>query len=149
MTAPDDSLGRVAYQAYGDSTGGLTHQGEPMPAWEGLGDTIQAAWIAAAGEIKHVVTGPGGEPVVIRYRNHRDEVADRRILPRRIWFGSTDWHPEPQWLMDATDVDRGVERSFALRDVRGFDEAWRRALDALAEAYAAGWHDSRKGLANS
>lgn len=37
-----------AYEAYGRVTGGKTHDGRDMPHWSDLGDTIQAAWIAAA-----------------------------------------------------------------------------------------------------
>jgi hypothetical protein len=61
------------------------------------------------------------KPVCILYRNYRGETAARYILPSRIWYGSTEWHPEPQWLVDALDVERGVERSFALKDVLQFD----------------------------
>jgi hypothetical protein len=58
-----------------------------------------------------------GEPIRIRYTNYRGETALRNVRPLRIWHGTTKWHPEPQWLMDAIDTDRGVERAFALRDV--------------------------------
>jgi hypothetical protein len=58
-------------------------------------------------------------PLPIRYRNWRGETADRKILPIRVWFGATDWHPEPQWFLRAVDVDRGVERDFALADMHG------------------------------
>lgn len=37
-----------AYAAYGAVTEHKNFQGDPMPAWEDLGDTIQSAWIAAA-----------------------------------------------------------------------------------------------------
>lgn len=40
--------GQRAYAAYADATGGKTHDGRDMPDWSGLGDKIQAAWIAAA-----------------------------------------------------------------------------------------------------
>jgi len=55
--------------------------------------------------------------VVIRYRNHRGEVALRRIEPRNIWFGSTEWHPREQWLLNAYDHDKQAERDFALADI--------------------------------
>jgi predicted DNA-binding transcriptional regulator YafY len=61
------------------------------------------------------------QTVCIRYRNYRGETAVRRIQPRHIWFGATSWHPEPQWLMDALDLDKGAERSFALSDILDFD----------------------------
>jgi hypothetical protein len=46
-TIPSD-LGRRAYAAYGESTGGLTHDGRQMPAWEDLGEQVQTAWAVAA-----------------------------------------------------------------------------------------------------
>lgn len=42
-----EQLARAAYQAYGEATGGRNYRGEPMPAWEDLGDTIRGAWAAA------------------------------------------------------------------------------------------------------
>jgi hypothetical protein len=36
-----------AYLAYGRVTGYKNHQGNPMPAFDDLGDTIQEAWYAA------------------------------------------------------------------------------------------------------
>jgi hypothetical protein len=59
-----------------------------------------------------------GESVLIFYTNHRGERTWRKILPRGIRFAATEWHPEPQWLLDATDLERGVERSFAMQDIR-------------------------------
>ena len=60
------------------------------------------------------------ELVTILYTNYRGETALRRVHPKRIWFGGTDWHPEPQWLMDAEDTERGVERTFAMKDIRAW-----------------------------
>ncbi|GHA01600.1 hypothetical protein ACFOOM_12045 [Streptomyces echinoruber] len=51
-------LARTAYAAYGETTGGLNHRGEPMPAWEDLGELIQQAWIAAAVAVAQAVTAP-------------------------------------------------------------------------------------------
>lgn len=55
--------------------------------------------------------------VLIRYTNYKGVTADRVVLPERLWFGSTSWHPTPQWLMDALDVAKGERRTFALSDV--------------------------------
>lgn len=49
------------------------------------------------------------------YTNWCGETAERKIIPLRIWFGATQWHPEPQWLLAAIDVEKGAERDFALR----------------------------------
>ena len=29
----------------------------------------------------------------------------------------TEWHPEEQWILDAFDLDRNAERSFAFKDI--------------------------------
>lgn len=58
-------------------------------------------------------------PERVTYRNWRGEVAERVITPIRVWFGSTEWHPEPQWFLRAMDEEKGAERDFALRDFMG------------------------------
>lgn len=55
--------------------------------------------------------------VTITYTNYRGETGKRTIEPIKIWFGATKWHPEPQWLLDAIDIDKQAERSFALKDI--------------------------------
>lgn len=51
------------------------------------------------------------------YRNWRGEIAERRVRPIRMEFGATEWHPEPQWLMIAWDLDKNAERAFAMADI--------------------------------
>lgn len=55
--------------------------------------------------------------ITILYTNYRGETAHRHIIPRKIHFASTKWHPESQWLLNAYDCDRKAERSFAMRDI--------------------------------
>jgi len=69
-------------------------------------------------------------PITLVYRNWRGEIGPRTIRPVRIWFGSTDWHPEPQWLVDADDAEKQAYRTFALDD---FVEPWRHACRGLAK----------------
>jgi hypothetical protein len=57
------------------------------------------------------------------YTNHRGESGTRRIVPTRIRWGSTAWHTRPQWLMDAFDLDKGAERTFALAKMTMFGES--------------------------
>lgn len=68
---------------------------------------------AASETAQHVQPGA---PVTLTYTNWRGETAQRTIIPRSIRWGSTEWHPEPQWLLTAFDVDKGSERDFALKD---------------------------------
>ena len=58
--------------------------------------------------------------VRILYTNYRDETAMRSIVPDRIHFASTEWHTDPQWLLDAFDLERNAMRSFALKDIRAW-----------------------------
>jgi len=67
-----------------------------------------------------MATPEDAEIVTILYTNYRGETGLRRIRPKRLWFGPTDWHPEHQWILDAEDVDRKKDRSFALKDVRAW-----------------------------
>ena len=56
-------------------------------------------------------------PLVLTYTNHRGETGVRRIIPLAApWWGQSDYHVEPQWLLRAFDVDKQVEREFALKD---------------------------------
>lgn len=56
--------------------------------------------------------------VKILYTNYRGETALRTIIPIKIWFGSTNWHPTPQWLLDALDMEKQVNRSFSMKDIK-------------------------------
>ncbi|MDQ7775289.1 MAG: hypothetical protein Q4615_04900 [Paracoccus aminovorans] len=62
-----------------------------------------------------------GTPITMTYRNYRGEIDQRTIVPSRIWFGSTDWHPEPGWLMSAYDLAKAAHRDFALADCQFAD----------------------------
>lgn len=74
------------------------------------------------------------QPLRITYRNWRGEVSERNIVPQSVWFGATEWHPEPQWLLSALDTDKGAARDFTLADFGANDDTWRtRALAAEAE----------------
>ncbi len=61
--------------------------------------------------------------VAIDYTNYRGERAIRRILPLRMRFAATEWHPERQWLLTAIDVEKDAERDFAMRDVHSWAPA--------------------------
>lgn len=58
--------------------------------------------------------------VRIVYTNYRGETAIRSIVPDRIHFASTEWHPDPQWLLDAFDLEKNAIRSFAMKDIRAW-----------------------------
>ncbi|WKT94522.1 hypothetical protein QYR01_10485 [Brucella anthropi] len=70
----------------------------------------------------------GATPATVFYTNYRGETSERTITPIRPWFGSTEWHPEPQWLLRAYDHNKGAERDFALKDFGGQELSAARAL---------------------
>jgi hypothetical protein len=65
---------------------------------------------------------PSSREVSILYRNWKGEVAWRRIVPLSISFESSQWHPVPQWIMRALDIDREAERSFAIVDIQNWKQ---------------------------
>jgi predicted DNA-binding transcriptional regulator YafY len=54
------------------------------------------------------------------YRNYRQSVETRRVLPDSLRFGQTPYHPRSQWLLRAWDLDRKDWREFAVEDVLRF-----------------------------
>ena len=55
--------------------------------------------------------------VHIDYVNYRGERGRREIIPHRIEWSSSQWHPEPQWLLVAFDCQKNEMRSFAMKDI--------------------------------
>ena len=52
--------------------------------------------------------------IKIVYTNQKGETSIRRLVPETFFFGSSEWHPEKQWLMEAIDADKKEKRTFAL-----------------------------------
>lgn len=51
------------------------------------------------------------------YTNWKGEVETRRVEPIKLYYGSTEWHPKEQWLLEAMDLDKGAIRQFAVNDI--------------------------------
>jgi hypothetical protein len=62
-------------------------------------------------------TEAGPRVVRILYTNWKGQVSWRRILPTGLMFGSTEWHPAEQWLLEAVDLDKDAPRTFAIKDI--------------------------------
>ena len=58
--------------------------------------------------------------IKVKYKNWKGEVGIRTIIPQTIYYGSTDFHKENQWLMDVFDVDKDALRTYALMDIIEF-----------------------------
>lgn len=57
--------------------------------------------------------------IKVEYKNWRGETRERLIQPIKIWYGSTFYHQDEQWLMTAYDCeDWSKEKDFALKDMK-------------------------------
>jgi predicted DNA-binding transcriptional regulator YafY len=60
-----------------------------------------------------------GHTIVIDYVNWQNiRTNNRKILPIHLWYGSTKWHKESQWILTAWDYGKQEFRDFALKDVQ-------------------------------
>jgi hypothetical protein len=58
----------------------------------------------------------GARAIRFAYTNYRGERSVRTAMPRKLFWGSTEHHLQPQWIMRAYDLDKGADRDFALCD---------------------------------
>lgn len=112
--------------------------------WQGSPDNLDevedrvSARILAALEPNSSAQDWDREPLMLTYRNWRGEVSDRTIIPRGVWHGSTEWHPEPQWLLTAWDAEKNADRDFALADFLGKPGEREALIEALKQIYNMG-----------
>ena len=69
--------------------------------------------------------------VRINYTNWKGVTSDRLIRPLRVRWGTTEWHPEGQWLLDAMDLDKNDIRTFAMKDVHSWNPVKEESNDRL------------------
>lgn len=58
LDARAERLGRLAFDSYADSVGGISAQGLPIPPWESLPQHIRAAWVYAALAVANAERAP-------------------------------------------------------------------------------------------
>ena len=59
--------------------------------------------------------------VRINYTNYKGVRRDRTIEPPlEIWYGTTPYHKDPQWLLDAVCAEKG-RRTFAMKDIHSWE----------------------------
>lgn len=58
-----------------------------------------------------------GQQTQFEYINYKGIKSTRNVIPMSLYFGSTEFHPENQWLMVAYDINKQCERTFALNDI--------------------------------
>lgn len=133
-----------------DSAGvlGLHQNGDTAP-WDSLMADGRYPWLASLDEARDVcarsaapattppaaktaVPSPLPPALVVRYRNYRGEMAVRHVVPTGAPFhGSTKHHPKAGWILPVYDVEREVEREFAMDDMAALA-----ALEPVRQAVA-------------
>jgi hypothetical protein len=91
---------------------------------------LNEAWVGSAAPT--AAPSAASPALEFAYTNWRGERSNRRVQPIRLYHGSTEWHPDPQWLLEAVDLDKGEVRAFAVKDM--VPSATPAAGEALTEA---------------
>lgn len=58
-----------------------------------------------------------GDRIEFSYTNWKGEHAKRAAVVKGIAFGNVEWHEGKQWIMTAFDLDKRVDRFFAMKDM--------------------------------
>lgn len=58
-----------------------------------------------------------GKVLSCMYVNYRGEVSPRAFKVIAVKFGFNDYHQEPQFLIEGTDIIRGTVRTYAVNDM--------------------------------
>ncbi|WP_222046733.1 hypothetical protein [Rhizobium laguerreae] len=69
-----------------------------------------------AGQLLSLMRDRPTDRHTLTYTNYRGETSDRELHLVRIWYGGTEWHPEPQLLLSAFDFGKDAYRDFAVSD---------------------------------
>lgn len=51
------------------------------------------------------------------YVNWKGVNGHRKVMACKVYYGSTEYHPEEQWLLDGLDLDKMQSRIFAMKDM--------------------------------
>lgn len=60
--------------------------------------------------------------VAVVYTNWKGETKERHIVPKRVYWGHTEWHKEDQFLLECYDVDKEAVRTYAVNCIKEVKE---------------------------
>lgn len=58
--------------------------------------------------------------ICVSYTNYQGETRFRKIVPSKVFYGSTHWHKEPCLLLLALDLETNEQRLFKVADFGEF-----------------------------
>lgn len=68
-------------------------------------------------QLANMLVAVKGEMVLSSsYTNWRGETSKRTFRPIALWYGSTEWHPQPGLMLKAHDLEKGEDRDFRVTD---------------------------------
>lgn len=65
------------------------------------------------------------KPLTFKYVNHAGVEGTRNVIPIGFFFGTSKYYTDPQWLLEAWDLDKQAIRhyAFAKLNIGGLSEA--------------------------
>lgn len=69
-----------------------------------------------------MISATKGTKIAFDYVNWQGVQGHRRAKIEKVMFGSTEYHPEAEWLMEAWDLDKEAVRFFAMKDMANVKE---------------------------
>lgn len=73
------ALGKIAFDAYSASKGGVTYDNKPIPPWGSVGPDVQRGWILAARAVKAVVLTPRLAPLRSYERRNKMSASKKNV----------------------------------------------------------------------
>jgi hypothetical protein len=58
-----------------------------------------------------------GKAITFIYENHKQQIKSRRVVPLRLYWGTTEHYPEPGWLLEGFDMDIREIRTFVFTQI--------------------------------
>jgi hypothetical protein len=58
-----------------------------------------------------------GTIVKFRYKNYQGKMGIRNVFVKGFYYGETAYHPMPQLFLSGFDLDKSVNRDFAVNDI--------------------------------
>lgn len=58
-----------------------------------------------------------GTTLDFTYLNWQGQTSKRKVIFEELFYGSNEWHKEPQFLLKCFDLDKANTRFFAIKDI--------------------------------
>jgi hypothetical protein len=71
-----------------------------------------------------------GDIIEFTYTNYKGKVGQRKAQVLRFYYAANEYHPEPQFILAAIDLDKGEPRGFAVKDISNLNVLETRVFNA-------------------